>query len=49
MEFYPYKKMFEQGLSFRRAHLTKLSLESRRNFPSDFPYNVVTNIFSKNY
>jgi beta-glucosidase-like glycosyl hydrolase/CubicO group peptidase (beta-lactamase class C family) len=48
MEFYPYKKMFEQGLSsVMVAHLNVPSLESRRNFPSSISYNVVTNILQK--
>jgi beta-glucosidase-like glycosyl hydrolase/CubicO group peptidase (beta-lactamase class C family) len=48
MEFYPYKKMFEEGLSsVMVAHLNVPSLESRRNYPSSISYNVVTNILQK--
>jgi beta-glucosidase-like glycosyl hydrolase/CubicO group peptidase (beta-lactamase class C family) len=48
MEFFPYKKMFEEGLSsVMVAHLDVPSLESRRNYPSSISYNVVTNILQK--
>ncbi|MFT5715535.1 MAG: beta-glucosidase-like glycosyl hydrolase/CubicO group peptidase (beta-lactamase class C family) [Flavobacterium sp.] len=48
MEFYPYKKMFEEGLSsVMVAHLNVPSLESRSNYPSSISYNVVTNILQK--
>jgi beta-glucosidase-like glycosyl hydrolase/CubicO group peptidase (beta-lactamase class C family) len=48
MEFYPYRKMFEQGLSsVMVAHLNVPSLESRRNYPSSISYNVVTNTLQK--
>lgn len=48
MEFYPYKKMFAEGLaSVMVAHLNVPSLESRNKYPSSISYNVVTNILQK--
>lgn len=48
MEFYPYKKMFAEGLSsVMVAHLNVPSLESRNNYPSSISYNVVTNVLQK--
>lgn len=48
MEFFPYKKAFEKGLSsVMVAHLNVPSLESRLNYPSSISYNVVTNILQK--
>ncbi|MBP6180543.1 glycoside hydrolase family 3 N-terminal domain-containing protein [Flavobacterium sp.] len=48
VEFYPYKKMFHEGLSsVMVGHLNVPSLESRSNFPSSISYNVVTNILQK--
>ncbi|MFV7234882.1 glycoside hydrolase family 3 N-terminal domain-containing protein [Flavobacterium sp. ZB4R12] len=48
VEFYPYKKMFHEGLSsVMVAHLNVPSLEIRPNFPSSISYNVVTNILQK--
>lgn len=48
MEFYPYKKMFAEGLSsVMVAHLNVPSLESRANYPSSISYNVVTTILQK--
>jgi beta-glucosidase-like glycosyl hydrolase/CubicO group peptidase (beta-lactamase class C family) len=48
MEFYPYKKMFSEGLSsVMVAHLNVPSLESRSDYPSSISYNVVTNILQK--
>jgi beta-glucosidase-like glycosyl hydrolase/CubicO group peptidase (beta-lactamase class C family) len=48
VEFYPYKKMFHEGLSsVMVAHLNVPSLESRSNYPSSISYNVVTNILQK--
>ncbi|MFV5686008.1 glycoside hydrolase family 3 N-terminal domain-containing protein [Flavobacterium sp. GB2R13] len=48
VEFYPYKKMFHEGLSsVMVGHLNVPSLESRPNFPSSISYNVVTNILQK--
>jgi beta-glucosidase-like glycosyl hydrolase/CubicO group peptidase (beta-lactamase class C family) len=45
VEFYPYKKMFREGLvSVMVAHLNVPSLEPRFNHPSSISYNVVTNI-----
>ncbi|MFV8466398.1 glycoside hydrolase family 3 N-terminal domain-containing protein [Flavobacterium sp. LB1P62] len=46
--FYPYKKMFHEGLSsVMVAHLNIPSLEPRSNYPSSISYNVVTNILQK--
>ncbi|KIA85852.1 glycoside hydrolase family 3 N-terminal domain-containing protein [Flavobacterium sp. AED] len=48
VEFYPYKKMFHEGLSsVMVGHLNVPSLELRPNFPSSISYNVVTNILQK--
>jgi beta-glucosidase-like glycosyl hydrolase/CubicO group peptidase (beta-lactamase class C family) len=48
MEFYPYKKMFAEGLaSVMVAHLNVPSLESKQNYPSSISYNVVTNVLQK--
>ncbi|MFV8378082.1 glycoside hydrolase family 3 N-terminal domain-containing protein [Flavobacterium sp. LB3R33] len=48
VEFYPYKKMFHEGLSsVMVAHLNVPSLEPRPNFPSSISYNVVTDILQK--
>jgi beta-glucosidase-like glycosyl hydrolase/CubicO group peptidase (beta-lactamase class C family) len=48
MEFYPYKKMFAEGLSsVMVAHLNVPSLEVRKNYPSSISYNVVTKILQK--
>jgi beta-glucosidase-like glycosyl hydrolase/CubicO group peptidase (beta-lactamase class C family) len=48
VEFYPYKKMFHEGLSsVMVGHLNVPSLESRSNYPSSISYNVVTNILQK--
>jgi beta-glucosidase-like glycosyl hydrolase/CubicO group peptidase (beta-lactamase class C family) len=48
MEFYPYKKMFEEGLtSVMVAHLNVPSLEPRINYPSSISYNIVTNVLQK--
>ncbi|MFV8365804.1 glycoside hydrolase family 3 N-terminal domain-containing protein [Flavobacterium sp. XS1P27] len=48
VEFYPYKKMFHEGLSsVMVAHLNVPSLESRTNYPSSISYNVVTDILQK--
>lgn len=48
VEFYPYKKMFHEGLSsVMVAHLNVSSLESRSNYPSSISYNVVTDILQK--
>ncbi len=45
VEFYPYKKMFQEGLvSVMVAHLSVPSLEPRINYPTSISYNVVTNI-----
>ncbi|NMH29030.1 glycoside hydrolase family 3 N-terminal domain-containing protein [Flavobacterium silvaticum] len=44
VEFYPYKKLFAEGLaSVMVAHLNVPALEPRPNFPSSLSYNVVTN------
>ena len=48
VEFYPYKKMFHEGLSsVMVAHLNVPSLESRSNYPSSISYNIVTTILQK--
>lgn len=48
MEFFPYKKAFEEGLSsVMVAHLNVPSLEARPNYPSSISYNVVTNVLQK--
>lgn len=48
VEFYPYKKMFHEGLSsVMVAHLNVPSLESKPNYPSSISYNVVTEILQK--
>ncbi len=48
IEFYPYKKLFAEGLaSVMVAHLNVPSLESRENYPSSISYNVVTNVLQK--
>ncbi len=45
IEFYPYKKMFHEGLSsVMVAHLNVPSLEPRPEYPSSISYNVVTDI-----
>jgi beta-glucosidase-like glycosyl hydrolase/CubicO group peptidase (beta-lactamase class C family) len=45
VEFYPYKKLFNEGLaSVMVAHLSVPSLEPRINYPTSISYNVVTNI-----
>ncbi|OWP83691.1 beta-N-acetylglucosaminidase [Flavobacterium davisii] len=48
VEFYPYKKMFNLGLSsVMVAHLNVPSLEERQNYPSSISYNIVTNTLKK--
>ena len=48
IEFYPYKKLFSEGMSsVMVAHLNVPSLETRKNFPTSISYNVVTNILQK--
>ena len=48
LEFYPYHKMFHEGLSsVMVGHLNVPSLESRPNFPSSLSYNIVTNVLQK--
>ena len=45
VEFYPYKKLFTEGLaSVMVAHLSVPSLEPRINYPTSISYNVVTNV-----
>lgn len=45
MEFYPYKKLFNEGLaSIMVAHLNVPSIEATENYPTSLSYNVVTNI-----
>jgi beta-glucosidase-like glycosyl hydrolase/CubicO group peptidase (beta-lactamase class C family) len=48
VEFYPYRKMFHEGLSsVMVGHLNVPSLEPRLNYPSSISYNVVTNVLQK--
>lgn len=48
IEFYPYKKLFKEGLaSVMVAHLNVPSLEPRENYPSSISYNIVTNVLQK--
>ena len=45
VEFYPYKRMFDEGLSsVMVGHLNIPSLESKENYPSSASYNVVTDV-----
>lgn len=45
VEFYPYKKLFSEGLSsIMVAHLNVPSIEPMPNYPTSLSYNVVTNI-----
>ncbi len=47
-EFYPYKKLFKDGLaSVMVAHLQVPALEPRENYPTSLSYNVVTNVLQK--
>ena len=48
VEFYPYQKMFHEGLaSVMVGHLNVPSLETRPNYPSSISYDVVTNVLQK--
>lgn len=48
VEFYPYKKLFQEGLaSVMVAHLNVPALEKRENFPSSISYTIVTDILQK--
>ena len=48
VEFYPYQKMFHEGLSsVMVAHLNVPSLEPRPEYPSSISYNVVTEVLQK--
>ncbi|SHN17037.1 beta-glucosidase [Flavobacterium xinjiangense] len=48
VEFYPYRKMFHEGLSsVMVGHLNVPSLEPRPNYPSSISFNVVTTILQK--
>jgi beta-glucosidase-like glycosyl hydrolase/CubicO group peptidase (beta-lactamase class C family) len=48
IEFYPYRKMFHEGLSsVMVGHLNVPSLEPKLNYPSSISYNVVTNVLQK--
>jgi beta-glucosidase-like glycosyl hydrolase/CubicO group peptidase (beta-lactamase class C family) len=48
VEFYPYKKLFNEGLSsIMVAHLNVPSLDPTPNYPTSLSYNVVTNIVKK--
>jgi len=47
-EFYPYKKLFAEGLeSVMVAHLNVPALETRPDYPSSISHNVVTNVLQK--
>lgn len=48
VEFYPYRKMFHEGLSsVMVGNLNVPSLETQANYPSSISYNVVTNVLQK--
>ncbi|ESU24810.1 beta-N-acetylglucosaminidase precursor [Flavobacterium enshiense DK69] len=48
VEFYPYKKLFKEGLaSVMVAHLNVPSLESREGYPTSISHNVVTDLLQK--
>ncbi len=48
VEFYPYKKLFDAGLSsVMVAHLNVPALDPRENYPSSISYNIVTNVLQK--
>ena len=48
IEFYPYKRMFDEGLvSVMVAHLNVPSLEPRANYPTSISYEVVTELLQK--
>lgn len=45
VEFYPYKKLFDEGLaSVMVAHLNVPSLEPRENIPSSVSHNIITDV-----
>ncbi|AWH86991.1 beta-N-acetylglucosaminidase [Flavobacterium album] len=48
VEFYPYKKLFKEGLSsIMVAHLNVPSIEPTPNYPTSLSYNLITNIVQK--
>ncbi|ESU28190.1 beta-N-acetylglucosaminidase precursor [Flavobacterium limnosediminis JC2902] len=48
VEFYPYKKLFKEGLaSVMVAHLNVPSLEFREGYPTSISHHVVTNVLQK--
>lgn len=48
VEFYPYKKLFKEGLaSVMVAHLNVPSLEPREGYPTSISHNVVTDVLQK--
>lgn len=48
IEFYPYKKLFPEGLSsVMVAHLEVPDLEPRAGYPSSISYNIVTNLLKE--
>jgi len=48
VEFYPYKKLFEAGLSsVMVAHLNVPSLEPRENIPSSVSSNIITGVLKQ--
>lgn len=48
IEFYPYKKLFKEGLSsVMVAHLEVPDLEPRPGYPSSISYNIITNLLKE--
>jgi beta-glucosidase-like glycosyl hydrolase/CubicO group peptidase (beta-lactamase class C family) len=48
IEFYPYKKLFQEGLSsVMVAHLEVPDLEPRPGYPSSISYNIITNLLKE--
>jgi len=48
VEFYPYKKLFNEGLSsVMVAHLNVPSLEPRENIPSSVSHTIITDVLKK--
>jgi len=48
VEFYPYRKLFDAGLSsVMVAHLNVPSLEPRQNIPSSVSHNIITDVLKK--
>jgi beta-glucosidase-like glycosyl hydrolase len=49
MEFYPYKKMFEEGLASVMVAFKRAEFRVKTNYPSSISYNVVTNVLQRNW